>query len=83
MVIDTIVPCNLSLITSLVGDCRLFSDINVSQGSVATHMMCGGIFNKYFASNFLENLIVKKFENLLRINTLTAMSLVLFWNTVY
>jgi len=41
-------------------DCRSFSDINVSQGSAATHMKYGWIFNKYFAENLLENLTVKK-----------------------
>jgi len=51
------VPCNLSLITALVRDCHSLSDINVSPGSVATHMRCGGVFNKYFAVNLLENLI--------------------------
>jgi len=25
---------------------KLFSDINISQGSVATHLRCGGIFNE-------------------------------------
>jgi len=57
----TAVPCNLSLITTLVGDCRSFSDINVSQGSVATHMRCGEIFTKYFVANLLENLAAKFF----------------------
>jgi len=56
----TTVPCNLSLITALVCDCCLFSDIYVSQGSVASHMRCGGIFNKCFAANLLENLTAKK-----------------------
>jgi len=41
-------------------DCRSFSDINVFQGSAATHMKYGWIFNKYFAENLLENLTVKK-----------------------
>jgi len=39
------------------------------------HMWCGGIFNKYFAVNLLENLTVKNFENWLRINRPTAMRL--------
>ena len=55
----TTVLCNLSLITALVCDCHSFSDINVSQGSVATHMKCGGIFNKFIAANILENLTVE------------------------
>jgi len=54
------VPCNLSLITTLVCDCRSFCDVNVPQGSVATHTRCGGI-NKHFAANLLQNLTVKKF----------------------
>jgi len=28
-----------------------FADINVSQGSVATYAMCGGIFNIYLTTN--------------------------------
>jgi len=35
----------------------LFYDINISQGSVATH----GIFNDRFIANFLENVTVKEF----------------------
>jgi len=57
----TTVPCNLSLITTLVCNCHSFCDINVSQGSVATRMRCGGIFNKHFAANLLENVTMKIF----------------------
>jgi len=32
-----------SLITTPVSNCRLFSDINVSQGSAAKHLSCGVI----------------------------------------
>jgi len=39
-------------------------------------MKCGVIFNKCFAANLLENLIVKKFEHRLRINRVTAVSVV-------
>jgi len=52
-----------------------FSDI-VSQSSVTTHMRCGGIFNKHLVANLLENLTVKFFENRLRINRVTSVSLV-------
>ena len=38
----------------------LFSDINVSQGSVATLVRCGGIFNAIFISNFLTSQPVKE-----------------------
>ena len=37
-------------------------------------MTCGEIFNKHFAANLLQNLTVKQFENLLRINRVTVMS---------
>ena len=45
----------------------LFSDINVSQGSVATYEMCDGIFNKYFTANLLKNLPVTKFRKSVKI----------------
>ena len=38
----------------------LFSDINVSQGSVATLVRCGGIFNANFIENFLTSQPVKE-----------------------
>ena len=34
----------------------------------------GSLTNKYFPANLLKNLTVKKCENLLRINRITAMS---------
>ena len=47
-------------------DCRsaqntLFYGINISQGSVATCLRWGGIFNDHFVANFLENVTVKEF----------------------
>ena len=69
----TAVPCNLSLITALVCDCRSLSYIIVSRGSAAKHMKCAEIFSKKnFAANLLENLKVKKIESRLRINRVTA-----------
>jgi len=40
-----------------------FSDTDVSQGSSATHLRCGGIVNDDFVAYLLVNLQVKKFEN--------------------
>jgi len=40
---------------------KLLSDINISQGSVATRLRCGGIFNKCCIANFLEIITVKEF----------------------
>jgi len=39
---------------------KLFSDINISQGSVATRLRCGGIFNERCIANFLEIKTVKE-----------------------
>jgi len=40
-----------------------FSDTNISQGSVATRLRCGGVFNECCIANFLEirPIIVKEF----------------------
>ena len=38
-------------------DC--FADITVSQGSVATYAVCGGIFNVHLTANLPRNLSVK------------------------
>ena len=38
---------------------KLFFDINISQGSVATRLRYGGIFNECCIANFLEIITVK------------------------
>ena len=40
---------------------KLFSDISISQGSVATRLRCGEIFNECCIANFLEIITVKEF----------------------
>ena len=40
---------------------KLSSDIDILQGSVATHLRCGGIFNESCIANFLEIMTVKEF----------------------
>jgi len=37
-----------------------FTDINVSQGSVATYARCDGMFNMHLTANLPWNLSVKK-----------------------
>ena len=37
-------------------------DINISQGSVATRLRCGGIVNDHCVANFLEIVTVKVFK---------------------
>jgi len=36
-----------------------FKTLDISQGSVATHLRCGGVFNDSIITNFLLILIVK------------------------
>jgi len=38
----------------------MFSDANISQGSVATRLSCGAIFNDIVIANFLLNVTVKE-----------------------
>jgi len=38
-----------------------FTDINVSQNSVATLFRCGGIINNHFIANFPQSVPVKEF----------------------
>jgi len=52
---------DLPLITIHVSNWHLFSDINISQGSVATRLSCGGIFRYHFTANLLLSLTIKNF----------------------
>jgi len=62
-----------------------FSDINVSQGSVATRMRSGEIFNKHFAAHLLQNLTLNTLKkNRSRTNSYRhEFGISLFWNSVY
>jgi len=53
--------CDLSLITMHISDCCQFSDIYISQGSVATYLRCGKIFKFEFVANLPVSLPVKEF----------------------
>jgi len=41
----------------------MLSDINISHGSVATLLRCGGICSDAFIANFLLSVTLKEFEN--------------------
>jgi len=60
------VPSDLQLITVPVSNCRLFSDINISQGSVATRLRCGGIFSYHFTTNLSQSLTMEEFWKLVK-----------------
>ena len=53
-------PRDLSSIMMHASNFRWFSDIDVSQGSSATRLMCGGIVNDHFVAYLPVNLSVKK-----------------------
>ena len=53
-----------------------FSDIHISQVSVATHIRCGGIFKYEFVANLPVSLSVKNFENRLTFGKVMGKSLV-------
>ena len=52
---------DLSLITIHISDYCPFSDIHISQGSVATYVRCSGIFKYEFVANLLQSLSVTEF----------------------
>ena len=56
-----------------------FSDINISQGSVATCLKRGGIFKHKFVANLLPIRILKKIENWIIVSEVMAKSLVSFF----
>jgi len=56
-----VLSCDLSLITIHISDYCQFSDIHISQGSVATYVMCGGIFQYDFLVNLPLSLTLKEF----------------------
>jgi len=53
--LDTVIY-DLPLITILVSNCHLYSNITISQGSVATRSRCGGIFSYRFTANLSPSL---------------------------
>jgi len=52
-----------------------FADINVSQGSVATHAKCGGILNIHLTANLPGNLQWKISVNRLRFDRIVVVNL--------
>ena len=77
--------CDLSLITMHISDCCQFSDIHISQGSVATYLRCGGIFKYEFVANLPMSLPVKEFWKSVDISGSYGQefSVLFFWDTVY
>ena len=57
------------------------SDITISQGSVATHMRCSGIFGYHFTENLQLSLTVKEFRKSVKIDRVITMCFVSFFET--
>ena len=78
-------PCDLSLITLHISDCRQFSDIIISQGSVQTCIGCGGIVKFDFVANLPVSLPVKEFWKSVNIwgSYGQEFGVLFFWDTVY
>jgi len=69
--------CNLSLMAG-------FADINVSQGSVATHAGCDGSFNTHLTTTLQRNFPVNLKKNCFRFDRIIVTSLwPTFWPTLY
>jgi len=64
--LDTVIY-DLPLITVLVSNCLLFSDITILQASVASRLRCGGTFSYHFTANLSPSLTVKEFWKLVKI----------------
>jgi len=62
-----VLPCDLSLITIHISDCRQFSYIHISQGSVATYVRCDWMLKYEFVENLPLSLSVKEFWKSLNI----------------
>jgi len=57
----------------------LFSEINISQGSVAARLRYGEIFSYRITANLLQCLTVKQFWKSVKFDNVTAMSLVAYF----
>jgi len=60
-------------------------NIYISQGSVATHLRCGGIFSNHVIANCVQNVPVKKFWKSVNVwqRYWTVTKWCIFWDTVY
>jgi len=68
-----------------ISDYRQFSDIHTSQGSVATYVICDGMFKYAFVANLPLTMKMKKFWKSVNIwgSYGQEFSVLFFWLTVY
>jgi len=72
-----VLPCDLSSIAIFTSDSRHFSDIHISQGSVAKRLRRGGISKREFVvANLLPGSLLKKIEYRLIVGEVMGKSLV-------
>ena len=60
---DAFLKCVVTEVVGLLFSIVAVKTHHISQGSVTTHLRCGGIFSDSIIANGLLILIVKKFEN--------------------
>jgi len=72
------------LISIPVSNCHLFSDITISQGSVAMRLRCDGTFSYHFTANLSPSLAVKEFWKSVKIwqSYRHEFGGPVFWNTM-
>jgi len=60
--VTTVTACLWRFHLTTIRQCSSAQGINISQGSVAIHSRCGGIFNDHFTENLLWLFLWKNFE---------------------
>jgi len=58
--------------------------IDISQGSVETHLWCGGIYNNHIITNCLQSVPVNKFwKQSIIVEDMDKSKVACFWSTLY
>jgi len=56
--------CSIFHVSKFLLSSLVFAYIYISQGSVETHLPCGGIYNNHIIANCLQSVPVKEFWKL-------------------
>ena len=59
-IFSVILPCDMVVFLLYTVTIQQFFGINISHGSVATYLRCGGIFDNHFIANFILNVVIKE-----------------------
>jgi len=61
----------------------MFTDINISQGSVVMPLRCGGLCSDLFIANILLTVTVKEFKKMIFGDDMNKSLGLTFWPTLY